>query len=159
MGDPMTPEALEAIRARLAAATPGPWTLPYHDGALAGPHGASLLGLDVDGMAIVWARADAELIAHAPADIAALLAEVERLRAEVAERVEAERVADARLREWLSSDAEAERLRAVLAYLAERDDDAATDLWRTLDADGRERANAVFATMVCRLRTKGDDNA
>lgn len=51
----MTPADLAAIRARLEAATPGPWTAKSFD-------------------------PDDQFIAHAPSDIAALLAEVERLR-------------------------------------------------------------------------------
>lgn len=50
----MTPADLAAIRARLEAATPGPWTAKSFD-------------------------PDDQFIAHAPGDIAALLAEVERL--------------------------------------------------------------------------------
>jgi hypothetical protein len=58
----MTDQQIAEIRERLNAATPGPWA---------------------------WFLAgfpDSQLIAHAPTDIADLLAEVERLRGEVAER-------------------------------------------------------------------------
>lgn len=78
---------LDAIRERLEAATPGPWTT----GGIFDPRGPnpkqSVWGPTAPGMqsgVLVVDRApkaDATLIAHAPADIAALLAEVERLRA------------------------------------------------------------------------------
>lgn len=86
---------LAAIRARIDAATPGPW-LTHEMG------GKVWVGNQADGRKhglwdIVYAtdyltdctqeaagryRADADLIANAPADLAALLAEVERLTAE-----------------------------------------------------------------------------
>lgn len=50
---------IEQIEARFAAVTPGPWEV------------------------IPYSRPNAEFIAHAPADIAALIAEVRRLRGEV----------------------------------------------------------------------------
>lgn len=81
---------IEPIKARLAAATPGPWS-PRHAG-----HGSHVttgrydvawcgttFGVDRNG---TYGRegagcvADAELIANAPTDLAALIAEVERLR-------------------------------------------------------------------------------
>jgi hypothetical protein len=84
----------EEIRARVAKVTPGPWHLftnrhPTSDGQRwgcvekkrhpAGGAGTPLL----DGC--YWTgerqRADADLIAHAPADLAWLLAENDRLRA------------------------------------------------------------------------------
>ena len=52
----MTPEQLQAIRARLDAATPHPWSIRR------------------------W-KGDDELISHAPTDLHALLDEVERLTA------------------------------------------------------------------------------
>jgi hypothetical protein len=64
---------LEAIKERLAAATPGPWTqwathyVCDKREKIAGP---------------MLAR-DADLIAHAPEDLAALVEEVERLRADL----------------------------------------------------------------------------
>ena len=74
--EPMTQERLEAIRARLAdvgaiwkyAAT------PTGDGEVitVGQEGPIAWGIDID---------SAALIAHAPQDLADLLAEVERLRA------------------------------------------------------------------------------
>jgi hypothetical protein len=78
----MTAERLAEIAARAAAATPGPWCADgweiYRGAEYVG--GAKWIGEtcrpnDTDG-----AVADAEFIAHAPEDVAALLAEVERLR-------------------------------------------------------------------------------
>ena len=83
---------LEPIKARLAAATPGPWdfhVLPQSVGITVatihseqGPRETRWtvdLPPEIGGMGT---RADAEMIAHAPEDIAALVAEVEQLRAE-----------------------------------------------------------------------------
>lgn len=66
----MTEKELNAIRARLVAATPGPWTV---DDSI------SSLGYDIDEVPCGVRKAfdrreDADFIAHAPADIAALLA-------------------------------------------------------------------------------------
>lgn len=92
---------LDEIRARLAAATPGPWTLfaaaaESEVMAVLKPgeprerivtmdadHYVVTLGVDEcgDGDGPDRAVADATLIANAPADLAYLLGEVERLRA------------------------------------------------------------------------------
>lgn len=69
-------DRLDAIRARLEAATPGPWErndqhTKQH--GIAGP-----LGLH----ATAWEDRDAEFIAHARADVAWLLDKVERLESE-----------------------------------------------------------------------------
>ncbi len=58
----IAPERLAALRARLDAATPGPW------------HGWSVTAVRHE---------DMQLIAHAPTDIATLLAAAEALQAEV----------------------------------------------------------------------------
>ena len=89
----MTTLDLEPIKARLAAATPGPWdfhVLPQSVGITVatihseqGPRETRWtvdLPPEIGGMGT---RADAEMIAHAPEDIAALVAEVERLREQV----------------------------------------------------------------------------
>ena len=89
---------LEAIKARVAKATPGPWEwriwarrhiLQHHDGPK-----ASHVVLETQGDAGAEypcaSEADRDLIQNAPADLAALIAEIDRLRAEVeAERSEA----------------------------------------------------------------------
>lgn len=78
---------LEAIKARLAAATPGPW-VQFHDGD------ELFVGQIADGDHYICAvghrifeqnQLDADFLSYAPADIAALIAEVERLQAEVYE--------------------------------------------------------------------------
>lgn len=74
-GEPLD---LESIKARLAAAIPGPWE--------SGRSVEGLLGIYCLSAAfrLAWLdgsrETDADLIANAPADIAALIAEVERLR-------------------------------------------------------------------------------
>ena len=82
------PLDLDAIKTRLDAATPGPWAQhPEVPRSIvsAGKPDFSLLALDAppeDGpYAVVDSEGDADLIAHAPTDIAALVAEIERLRA------------------------------------------------------------------------------
>jgi hypothetical protein len=89
---------IDAIKARLVRATPGPWRLKPQDPAKI--HRGTVQ-IEEDGRAIeVVAECycgayeghglhNADLIAHAPTDLDALVAEVERLRAEV----ERERVA------------------------------------------------------------------
>jgi hypothetical protein len=73
---------LEPIKARLAAATPGPWELGerWEDASRRIVSGAGLI--------IATPRSweghyDAELISHAPSDLAALVAEVELLDREL----------------------------------------------------------------------------
>jgi hypothetical protein len=73
---------LESIKARLAAATPGPWEI----GEVC--EDASRRFVSGAGLIIATPRSweghyDAELISHAPGDLAALVAEVERLRSEM----------------------------------------------------------------------------
>lgn len=72
-------DRLAEIRARLNAATPGPWEWrewSCGDEAITGPDNTGFV-VNVDE---ATPHADADLIAHAPADIAWLLDEVERLR-------------------------------------------------------------------------------
>ena len=89
----MTTLDLEPIKERLAAATPGPWdfhVLPQSVGITVatihseqGPRETRWtvdLPPEIGGMGT---RADAEMIAHAPSDLAALVAEVEQLREQV----------------------------------------------------------------------------
>lgn len=71
---------LDAVQARLEAATPGPWK-PYRTGKW--EHDNYVVREDLAGVAmqyaLVWQPGDAELIAHAPSDLAALLAVVRAL--------------------------------------------------------------------------------
>ncbi len=82
----MTPDQLSAIRARLDAATPGPWELWYGD--------LDWVSVGVDGDTVAECRIhinhqfsgwqnlrNATFIQHAPTDLRALLDEVERLTA------------------------------------------------------------------------------
>ncbi|GAB2696663.1 hypothetical protein [Kitasatospora kifunensis] len=82
---PLSDEQHAAIRAREQAATPGPWTVEWdHDDVSDQPFPVSLgpIGyLEHHGERDV---ADAEFIAHAREDVPLLLAEVDRLRAELA---------------------------------------------------------------------------
>ena len=65
--------AVAAIRARLSASTEGPWS--RHGSDVYAPGDQEPLARGRDGSAVVRAQADAdaEFIAHAPSDIAALL--------------------------------------------------------------------------------------
>lgn len=77
----MTPDERAAIRARLDAATPGPWALG-HDTDINGAWFAEILVPSQHLAALGYidsSRADAEFIAHSRTDIELLLAEVERL--------------------------------------------------------------------------------
>lgn len=95
MSDKLTPEQIAAIRKRLEAATPGPWVdVLYEDDT------------QTEALDVVHAKnhkcwigsiagpSDAEFIAAAPTDIAALLAHIAALDAELA----AAREENARLR-------------------------------------------------------------
>ena len=105
---------LETIKARLAAATPGPW---YVDESLRGVE-AQTHGYPVE--IVAWTgRADAVLIAHAPGDIAALVAEVEALRAQVQEL----QALSVSLHKAADAGAQAERA-AVVSYLKDLADAA-----------------------------------
>ena len=103
----MTREELAAIRERVEAATPGPWVAyanaPHEAAEARPPSGCSVDSRAVENALLgagrhrdrnggfyddsiaddVVMRADADFIAHAPTDLAALLAEVARLAAEV----------------------------------------------------------------------------
>jgi len=92
----MTDEELQAIKARVEAATPGPWAMSRDEmSAGFGQHRYVVVGtttadgkklvdwrLLVEGMRGADAVHDAEFIAQARTDVPALLAEVERLQAE-----------------------------------------------------------------------------
>jgi hypothetical protein len=83
----MTPDQLSAIRARLDAATPGPWdagtaTCCPDMGWVDGPKGAVCPQFTATKVTHSLDANDADLIANAPTDLRALLGEVERLRVE-----------------------------------------------------------------------------
>jgi hypothetical protein len=94
---------LEEIRARLAAATEAPWDY-YRDGGsyvYASGHGRGKIANLNDPWC--WndnAQNDAALIASAPADLAALVAEVERLRVALAVAEEDEQRIDRLSHAW-----------------------------------------------------------
>lgn len=95
---------LQPIKARLAAATPGPWTADLNASGMATVAVesskpsllASLAGVaQVNTIMVVSSgplygspAQDADLIANAPTDLAALVAEVERLRGAIKEHYE-----------------------------------------------------------------------
>lgn len=85
--EPMPQEQLDAIQERVDAATPGPWAVDSDDPAyIIYPEKGGWDGLVIahvaeqDG-ALFPVEHNGSLIAHAPQDLADLLAEVERLRA------------------------------------------------------------------------------
>jgi hypothetical protein len=83
----MTRDQLDAIRARLDAATPGPWEAGTASccpdlGWVEGPKGAVCPQFTATKVTHSLDANDAELIANAPTDLRALLDEVERLTAE-----------------------------------------------------------------------------
>jgi len=77
--EPMSHERLAAIHGRLAPISAWPWEHPYDDGLV-------YMAPDSEGQRRLVNKGggrplDAEFIAHAPEDVDALLAEVDRLRA------------------------------------------------------------------------------
>jgi hypothetical protein len=83
----MTEDDLRAIEARANAATPGPWQARHRHAEMTAEDDESCgLGLEIDGPPEAWNRgqfargSDAQFIAHARADIPALIAEIRRLR-------------------------------------------------------------------------------
>jgi hypothetical protein len=78
---------LEAIEARAASATRGPWTQRHRDIGVEGPNYLQTLAwtarLADEGTVGVRSVADAEFIAHARTDVPALVAEVRALRARI----------------------------------------------------------------------------
>ncbi len=112
---PLPDEQLDQIRAREAAAFPGPWytdSLTEADGSTS--YGVAAKDDLLDDPFVVALQdlnpADAEFIAHARQDVPALLAEVERLRARVAEleansEVEQPQARVADFGDWLNENA------------------------------------------------------
>lgn len=81
----MTPEQLAEIKAREQSATPGPWTVDGLYVKAAGVHLADMEWLAETDAEWAQMSADAQFVAHTRQDVPALLAEVERLRAELTE--------------------------------------------------------------------------
>lgn len=82
----MTKPDLDAIRARVEAATYGPWAVIDDDGPSVVVSGAGLTHsidflLATDGKERGWA--DAEFVAHAREDVPALLAYIEQLESDL----------------------------------------------------------------------------
>lgn len=111
---------IDAIEARLAAAIPGPWTYIKKVGCVYVEEFAK----DGEGGVaeiLSYHDADGEFIAHAPADIAALLAEVERLQRERAEwRDRADALMTEQMTQMRDLTAEVEALRARLTLTPEK---------------------------------------
>ena len=123
---------IEAIKARLAAATPGPWALV--DFPVMFPRVQSIAE-DKSNICETWGWADAKFIAHAPTDIAALLAEVERLQRERSEWCDQ---ADRRLTDYMTQQrdllAEVAALRERLTLTPEKVEAAAIAMWKFDDS-------------------------
>jgi hypothetical protein len=104
---------LDAIRARVDAATEGPWTADALAGDLDAPSGYRVAEV------LAWSDPDAEFIAHARTDVPALLAEVERLQARVesanVEAATANASADEHFSSRLKAESERDEARAALA--------------------------------------------
>lgn len=130
MTSPLSPEREAEIRARAEAATPGPWA-PDDVYGLVRP-------TQIDGFAHPCERAaaqqqtatDAEFIAHSRADVPDLLAEVDRLREELAladgtaTALDHERAETKRLRDAIHDEAALLSRHAVAAEAAELHDEA-----------------------------------
>lgn len=104
---------LQPIKDRLAAATPGPWTASPN----VQPHGVAAVA-EVNTVLVLSSgplygspAQDADLIANAPTDLAALVAEVERLRKSLAET---QFLVDSYSEALYEAEADAARLRAAI---------------------------------------------
>lgn len=128
----MTHDELQAIKARANAATPGEWSVVAINQLDAWPVGSLCVGYDQESGANIWvhivpltrdalvhARHDAAFIAAARTAVPALVAEVERLREELArlmsERDEARREADQVETQLRNRNADIAELRRQLA--------------------------------------------
>jgi len=127
------------IQARLAAATPGPWVVEpskYVSGRYVVAEGGRQIR-----HATETSPVDADLIAHAPADLAALLAELD-----------AKDAALARVRELADDPYRITRNRSVV----QREYVLADDLRAALDGDGTPGpANATNAPTVAKRTADG----
>lgn len=149
-----------AIRARAAAATPGPWYLRLTDETYRDRPAHYYIASEVRGIVDVrpddayyvattqrgnvQARADAEFIAHARQDVAALLAEVERLRDALVQESDEARISAAVIDE---RDALVTAARAVVREWGREEQD-----WYRPDYD---RAVSALAKLL--PATGGDD--
>lgn len=151
--------SLDDIKARWAKATPGPWNIDREDGCrgdidrrvCAGPATVASVceATYPDGE---WLRAshDAAAIAHAPEDIAWLVARDEELSKKLQAARDCRAIANARAEK---AEAEVERLRAGLALIREKlalvgwdDGSAMSDIEAaidTLDATPTEASSCV----------------
>ena len=103
---------IDEIEARLKAATPGPWLVAYDaDHPMNGgmPFNFVVATIGNDTIAEDLCGDDARFIAHAPEDVAALIAEVRRLSAENA-RLREEVV---RLQDLVNCDCDSETRKAL----------------------------------------------
>lgn len=96
---PLRPEQVQAIRERLAKITPGPWRVavtaeeaewwwgdptPQPEAVVIAPGAeVAVCATNDDGIATYQEIANAEFIAHAPTDLAALLADREQREGEI----------------------------------------------------------------------------
>jgi hypothetical protein len=103
-GDGMTNQEIESIQQRLDAATPGPWkAIKYYKNQLANGAGPDW------GLEGVRSFEDADLCAHAPTDLRALLDEVERLNSKVKKLEEELAITERRMR-WDAIDRRSDRI-------------------------------------------------
>lgn len=134
----MDDETLRQIEERAAAATPGPWAHGAAEGGSWACAGDEAI-VTLDGREHGQDVADAEFIAHARQDVPALLTEVRRLRAEVAD-----------LREQLDAMPEhmaaAEERGAAWALSAALVAFAETEAWN----DSRQAVYDLDPAEVCR---------
>lgn len=84
----MSDSHLDTIKARCAAATPGPWwnetgTIHAPDWRSGAEHGSTCHPAYTFGSNGIDWEADADFIAHARSDIPAMVAEIERLQSEL----------------------------------------------------------------------------
>jgi hypothetical protein len=177
---------LEAIKERLAKATPGPWrwvidlrhrdirldagSRVVMDFARYGMQGAQprfrlpqygdvlveMSDLAKDPSLLAWPHPDAELIAHAPADIAALVAELERVCLPTAPEASAPFLEDTRICRAcgavsamaLEAGNEAGDLRLSLADAAQQLDELRDTLERQSRTVAVQRAALVEAEVI-----------
>lgn len=132
MSERLTDAQIAEIEARLAQATPGPWT-PDSQACFVFAHDEQTMVCEIRGWGYLLTKhgsvkavekqtANAALIAHAPTDLAALLAEVRVLRvsdAQSCDIAEAERAFSARTRLEFEGAVAAER-EACAQVLADR---------------------------------------